>query len=689
MPFYKTDVSQTSQLAFLKKLLYLFLVASLCIQLAKAQTLTGKVTDSDSALTPLFQATVIQMQNGKTVGTYKTYFDGTYQIKVNKGQTYELKFSYPGKADTSVSITIDKKGNLANGTLFITLQKDGLRLSGFVMDQAQDIPIQDAYIILRNVMTRKETKYITGFDGAYNLRMDYETNYTVRVDKLSPGILNRYTDTSFIISTIGFNKPADFRMDIKLRPASGYTIPRPEYDPTANPDNKNIKPVIMVMGRKDSVQKREKESQIIRNKDVREPMVPSDGQKHIKVDIKTDQANDSLSKSKIEEDSATIKAEVQKKEVIAKRMHVLDSVMTIANQRTHIKPDTRKPDRSIHHRDSIRAQKALLAEKIKSIQADRQQAEQDSQLIVAEAKNKEILAARKHIRDSVALLERQTAQAKKEKQKEKEKESKEPEKQTREKETEDKKQAEVLQKEKPANTEPEVKKVKSTRDQSVTYQTGHHVAARKPQPEKDPAAIKKAPPTELKVVNEQPQKDTITTAPKKENKPVTNPPAEQIKKVQAAEVQPKKEQPKEAPAKEITEEQLQTAASKVKVKNKERANFDANTKMSIIQFEKNSSKISQSAWHDMESLVKMMKDATELKVELYGLASLDEDHPNKLSEARVRILAGLISESGIDAARIHVNNIGTYRSRSGCAKGDDCTEEQHKLDRVVMYTVAK
>ena len=674
----------------MKKLFFLFLIVSISILETHAQTLTGKVTDTDSALTPLFQATVLQMKNGKTVSTYKTYFDGTYQIKVSKGQTYQLKFSYPGKADTSVSITVDKKGMLSNGTLFISLQKDGLRLSGFVMDQAQDIPIQDAYIILRNVMTRKEIKYITGSDGAYNLRMDYETNYTVRIDKLSPGILNRYSDTSFIISTIGFNKPAEYRMDIKLRPASGYTIPRPEYDPTADPDNKNIKPVIMVVGRKDSLQKRNPESQIIRNKDVKEPMMPNDGQKHIKVDIKTNQANDSISKSKIVEDSTAIKAEVQKKEVIAKRMHVLDSVMTIANQRTHVKPDIRKPDRSAHHRDSIRAQKALLAEKIKSIQADRQQAEQDSQLIVAEAKNKEILAARKHIRDSVALLERQTLQAKKEKQKEKEKESKEPEKQTHEKETEDKKQAELPQKEKSANTEPEVKKVKNTRDQSVTYQTGHHVAGKKPQPEKDPAAIKKtAPAPEPKVINDQAKKDTILTPAKKENKPIANPPAEQPKKVQQPEIQTKKEQPKEVQAKEITEDQLRTAASKVKVKNKERDNFDANTKMSIIQFEKNSSKIVPSAWHDMESLVKKMKDAPELKVELYGLASLDEDHPNKLSEARVRILAGLISESGIETARIHINNIGTYRSRSGCAKGQECTEDQHKLDRVVMYTVVK
>ena len=670
----------------MKKVLYFFLIASLSIQESDAQTLMGKVTDSDSALTPLFQATVLQMQNGKTVGTYKTYFDGTYQIKINKGQTYQLKFSYPGKADTSVVITIDKKGNLSTGTLFITLQKDGLRLSGFVIDQAQDIPIQDAYIILRNVMTRKETKYITGSDGAYNLRMDYETNYTVRIDKLSPGILNRYSDTSFIISTIGFNKPAEFRMDIKLRPASGYIIPRPEYDPTANPDNKNIKPAIMVVGRKDSLQKKGQESQIIRNKDTKEPMMPTEGQKP----LNAHKSNDTLPMSMIVQDSTAIKAEAQKKDVIVKRMHVLDSVMTIANQRTHVKPDIRKPERSVHHRDSIRAQKALLAEKIKSIQADRQQAEQDSQLIVAEAKNKEILAARKHIRDSIALLEHQTAQAKKEKQKEKEKESKEPEKQTREKETEDKKQTEVPQKEKPANTEPEVKKVKSTRDQSVTYQTGHHVAARKPQPDKDPAAIKKAPPApEPKVVNEQAKKDTIPTPPKKENKPIATPPIEETKKIQVPEVQTKKEQAKETPTKEITEDEVQIAASKVKVKNKERANFDANTKMSIIQFEKNSSKISPSAWHDMQSAAKMMKDAPELKIELYGLASLDEDHPNKLSEARVRILAGLISESGIDAARIHVNNIGTYRSRSGCAKGDDCKEEQHKLDRVVMYSVVK
>ena len=563
------------------------------------------------------------------------------------------------------------------------MQKDGLRLSGFVMDQAQDIPIQDVNIILRNVMTRNEIKYVTGSDGAYNLKMDYETNYTLRIDKMSPGILNKYSDTSLIISTVGFNTPADFRLDIKLRPASGYMTPRPEYDPTANPDNKNIKPVIMVVGRKDSLQKREQESQLIRNKDIKEAMMPTDGQKH----IKAPQANDTAATGKLVQDSAAIKAEAQKKDIIAKRMHVLDSMMNVENLRTHIKTDNHKTDRPAHHRDSIRAQRAILAEKVRSIQAERQQAEQDSQLIIAEAKNKAILAARKHIRDSVAQLERQVVQAKKEK----EKETKEQAvKQVHEKESDDKKQAEIPQKENPPNTEPEVKKVKSTRDQSVTYQTGHHVAARKSQPDKESAATKKTTPApEPKTISEQAKKDTIVKASNKEVKPAVAPPAEQAKKIQPIEAQIKKEQPKEVQAKEITEDQLKIAASKVKVKNKERHNFDASAKMSIIRFEKNSAKIAPADRHKIEDLAKMMKDAPELKVELYGLASFDEKHPMKLSEARVRSIAGLISENGIEAARIHVNNIGTSRSRSGCEKGEGCEEEQYKLDRVVMYTVGK
>ena len=54
----------------------------------KAQDLVGKVTDMDSARSPLFLAEIAQMQDGHTIATYKTYFDGTYRLKVKPSQTY-------------------------------------------------------------------------------------------------------------------------------------------------------------------------------------------------------------------------------------------------------------------------------------------------------------------------------------------------------------------------------------------------------------------------------------------------------------------------------------------------------------------------------------------------------------------------------------------------------------------------
>lgn len=229
---------------------------------AEAQGLLGRITESDSAATVLFQAEVTQLQDGKVVGTYKTLYDGTYRIKVKPSTTYEIKATYPGRMDTSVTITTDKFGTLASGTLNLALRKNGLRLMGYILDKDDDIPIKDAGIIIRNVMTRKEDKYFTDVNGYYNLKMDFETNYTFKIDKRSPGIMNKFQDTSFNISTIGFNQPLDFRLDIRLGPALEFVKERPEYNPYARPENKNLKPVVQVLGKKDSARLREQDAAI-------------------------------------------------------------------------------------------------------------------------------------------------------------------------------------------------------------------------------------------------------------------------------------------------------------------------------------------------------------------------------------------------------------------------------------------
>jgi outer membrane protein OmpA-like peptidoglycan-associated protein len=122
---------------------------------------------------------------------------------------------------------------------------------------------------------------------------------------------------------------------------------------------------------------------------------------------------------------------------------------------------------------------------------------------------------------------------------------------------------------------------------------------------------------------------------------------------------------------------------------KETDDFDPAAKMPIISFEKNSAKLPAGLWGDLQAIVKMMKDIPELKVKLYGLGSLDEDYPLELSVSRARTVANLFFEAGIKPARVRINGIGPYRPRSGCIEGKECSQEQYRLDRVVMYSVVK
>jgi hypothetical protein len=651
---------------------------------AVAQDLIGKITDQDSAKSPLFMAEVQQMQNGSTIAMYKTYFDGTYRIKVKPNQTYELKVSFPGRSDSTVSISVDKHGTLYTGTLFISLHKDGLRLTGFILDQVQDIPIKDATIILRNVMTRKEDHYITDINGSYNLKMDYETNYTLRIDKMSPGIINKYEDTSFNISTIGFNRPLDFRLDIKLGPTNGFIAVRPEYDPRAKPVNRNLKPALMVLGIKDSVQKHKQDSIVVAlnlqlnkkdsviasldkrisdinkskndNKVALRDMDPEEKKKEeefakmneeadsIKQQLENDQnkkdlqkaeadlkskqlaekqlqdkldkeirdtetrrqqqqalaadreqkariaagaqaaqdsllkvalaknkailvrrkfvkdsiesqkalattninaENNSSKKSKTTlspistnttEDSLVKMAEAINRRQMLKRKHVLDSLISIESQRTQVKTDTRSVDRTAYINDSIRIQANLLAERQKRMSDERIQKEQDSLLRAAIDKNREIMARRKHMSDSLALIEtlrQQTIIDTKKLQREKE-EYDLAEKNAKEKQVEEakaKQQSEAAEKENQDREVTQQKKAKETEDSIIANKAEQEASLRKTQLEKDLAAMKKArEEAEAKVIAQKREKEAADRMAKREGKKLSKDLAEQSQK---------------------------------------------------------------------------------------------------------------------------------------------------------------
>ena len=975
-----------------------------------AQDLVGKITDQDSVHSPLFLAEIDQMQDGKTIATYKTYFDGTYRIKVKPNQSYQIKISFPGRTDTTVTISVDKHNTLYVGTLFISLRKDGLRLTGFILDRAQDIPINDAIIVLKNVMTRKDEKYTTDGNGAYNLKMDYETNYTLRIDKMSPGIMNKYGDTSFNISTIGFNTPLDFRLDIKLGPTNGYTAPRKEYDPKAKPVNRNLKPSLVVIGAKDSARKHdqdsviaalnlklnrkdsliasidkriseinksntkvlvkgiteeeatkqgldaEKQTKLIENQkksqlEKAETDLKARKQAELELQAKLDKENkenetrkeeelkiaaekeladtraqaeqDSLlavakSKNKeimarrkhvqdsllaienqkaqamyeeqqaaqkshqedslrlqivlkenkreqAEQDSMLKEAVARNKEMIAKRKHVLDSLIAVEGQKNQSKSDIRSAERETQIKDSIRIQD-VLAEKRRKALAEKGKAEQDSMLRVAESKNKDMLAKRRRVQDSLLVLENQKLQARNEAQKaEKDRLLREAtdlaDKQAREKrqkEEEIRQQAELTERERQSLELAQMKKARQDKEMAAVKKADEQAALRKSQLETELAAMKKSrEEAEAKLLTEKRDKEAAERQAKKESKRVSKELADQSKKQKQDQQASKKQleeqqraiarnteidaEQRELEAKRSLEEQeknrlaqelgklqkdeqsavtrdqetkrldynpaqalknekdytLNTYETNLRnetkrkadsianianpkiyanngtklikakgfVKNgqtedpisnvsinirrlnsivsqevtsdesgrydivvdsgyfylvsfykdkyeiskqildltaykkaeytmviqylKERDDFDPNAKMPIVQFVKNSSKLPLDVWSELQSIVKMMKDIPDLRIKLYGLSSLDEDYPMELSVTRARLVADLLLESGIKPSRIRINGIGAYRPRSGCTEGKLCSEEQYKLDRVVMYRVVK
>ena len=901
--------------ASLKKIQFLTFLILLIAGGIRAQDLVGKISDNDTLRTPLFLAEITQLQGEQVVATCKTYFDGTFRIKVKPSQSYKVKVSYPGRTDTTVSIVVDKRGTLTSGSLFISLRKDGLRLMGFILDKEQDIPLKEVSITLKNVMTRREEKYFTDINGYYNLKMDYETNYTLKIDKLSPGIMNKYQDTSFNISTIGFNKPVDFKLDIKLGPTNGYIAPRPDYDPRAKARNRNLKPILQVLGTRDSVKRREQDSivnvlalkmnvkdSVIASLDKRISQINKE-KENAKVALRTDESPKKETKpikpeitaadqKKKDEDEKMMQMETARRKQQLEKSEADLKVKQAAEKEAQAKIDKQNQEAEAklkeqeaqakaradkEEQEKATAEKERLAREAKrqEEQAARDIKERDEMIKAAkalEASRELAESRRKKTVDSLARINKEQAKAKSE-QLEKERQQKEQaenaEIQRKLKEAKDRKQAEQeqqakLEKEEQSKKLAELaalKKAREEKEQAESLRASIEAKKKKEDAQRELEAMKKArEEAEAKLLAEKRDAEAKERMSKKEAKRVAKEledqamhqkeaqevarrSAEQQKRIAARQAAAEAEQ-RELEAKKALEEQeknrLAEQMQKVRkdeqvrvlrdqdakqqdanpdqalkdntekntiaywenkirqekrskdeipydpnvydlsmgatmatklihskgfVKNgqtedpipnvsinirrlnsvvsqevssdeagrydmvvdsgyfylvsfykdkyeiskqildltgykkaeytmavqflKELDDFDPTAKMPVISFQRNSSKLPNDIWSDLEAIVKMMKDIPQLKIKLYGLASLNEDYPMELSVTRARLVADLILESGIKPARVRINGIGAYRPRSGCTDGKACTEENYKQDRVVMYRVVK
>ncbi|HRN93410.1 MAG TPA: OmpA family protein [Chitinophagales bacterium] len=223
---------------------FLVLCSFWITQIAFAQNIfKGIVCEDSISKTAIFQAEIFVLANGTQVLKLSSDFDGSFAIKTVKNTFYSIKVSYPGTKDVSYEFQTDKKGKPSVSSALFVMKRDGLRLVGKVLSEKTNLPIGDAVLVLKDIQTREETRFTTKSDGAYNLKLHYETNYRVSIDKRSPGIVNRYEDTVFFVSTIGFNQPLDYALNIALRPVQQLTN-RTEYIPIE--DKPATKPVVEV-----------------------------------------------------------------------------------------------------------------------------------------------------------------------------------------------------------------------------------------------------------------------------------------------------------------------------------------------------------------------------------------------------------------------------------------------------------
>lgn len=261
------------------------------------QDFYGYVKKADSTFSPVFQAKVEITEGDKPFIILKTYFDGSFKFTPNKNRTYILKISYSGYTDTAYTVTTDKNAKTSVQNITVSLKKDGMRLMGVIKSHEEDFPIKGATIVLKNVMMRKEDRITTDIDGRYNFKLEYETNYKVWIDKGSTGIFNTYKDTSFYISTIGFNQPLDYKLDIVLDelPEPVNLVPK-EQEAVKQFYHKNMKPEISETGN-------EEKSQTELKNDIPNILIPGNAAKSDTVSAITD-------KGKVKQKSKEEKTEV-------------------------------------------------------------------------------------------------------------------------------------------------------------------------------------------------------------------------------------------------------------------------------------------------------------------------------------------------------------------------------------------
>lgn len=670
-----------------KSLRIIGVVLALVLSLSSyAQIFSGKIVKADSLKTPFYQASCKAIA-AKDTQVVQTYFDGSFKLNLKPFSFYRIVASYVGYKDTTIEISTDGKGNSIVNNVVFALRKDGMRLMGNLYGAEDETPISKANLVLKNIMTRQELRFTTGIDGYYNFKLDYEANYQLKVDKYSEGIMNVYQDTSFYISTIGFNIPLDFKFDIRLGKSVTVVKPRVDKDVAVVSKPKPVEPIIEkkpepvappVVAQVVEVPKAVVETK--KTEPIQTPATPKVNVDTVGLQAKvTKEIKHEKHKKPVEEKKVEVTVNTVKKDTPI----VVSNAKPVVTQATPAKPaKEHKHDKKKHASttvaklDSVVIKPNVIVAKKDLPKAKKALSEEDS----ARIREQIILDAQKEIeRQNQFALDRQKREAY------------------------EASQRDMLR-------YYENKAQGKNEDPIVTNKTIDKAAV-----ESKVIVAQKQEPIEQKYYNYSVKpkktiiKGNVLDGANQLKMTGVNVSVRPLNSIFSVETQTDKMGYFEAEVDsggmyiisffktdyKISKQFIDLSDKNTKeytlqdVYLGENVNVDINRDMPAFFFFKNKTELTESVIEELNAIIVLMAKDPSYSIKLIGLAAADENFPKPLSTSRVQSIAQYLVANGVNSTQIKFVALGDTKHRSNCGLSKPCTSEDYDKDRAVVYLITK
>ncbi|MCC6817082.1 MAG: OmpA family protein [Saprospiraceae bacterium] len=112
-------------------------------------------------------------------------------------------------------------------------------------------------------------------------------------------------------------------------------------------------------------------------------------------------------------------------------------------------------------------------------------------------------------------------------------------------------------------------------------------------------------------------------------------------------------------------------------------------RLNNIYYKLDDDKILPDAVKDLQILIDLMTKYPDMVIELrsHTDSRADDAYNQKLSERRASSARRWMMNKGIDGKRIKSKGLGETQILNGCTNGEDCTEEEHKLNRRTEFVI--